>query len=259
MPHTGGEAFSRTSRWRPLGKVCCLLAVCSLAEGVAVAQDMRAPVRTPHRLISKYVWSYKELRERQIVMQKRDYSCGAATLATIARYYWGDDVGETRFLDLLPKMKLTPEQMKGIVEEGLSLTDLRDLAEMADYLAEMRKPTFSELAQVKIPVIVGIVVNKHKHFAVFRGTDGAWVYLADPIRGNVRTPIPVFIEQWQKPDPAHPEQGNLLALIKPDAEMKEFNPMAIRQDEVDRGVLNDFTMNKNALTPVIPNPVRINN
>lgn len=220
--------------------------------GTAQAQDMRSPARTPNRLVSKYIWSYKELRERQIVMQKLDYSCGAASLATIAHYYWGDDVGERVFLKLMPRLKLTQPEMKDRIEKGLTLTDLRDLAEFAGYEAYMLKPSFSELAKAKVPVIVGITINKHDHFAVFRGTDGAWIYLADPIRGNVRTPIPVFLDQWQKPH-------HMLVLDKPGADVKDINPMGVRQDEVDRGVLNDFTMNKNALTPYIPNPLRINN
>ena len=44
-------------------------------------------------------------------MQTRDYSCGAAALATILRYYWGDRVGEDDVLLVLLKT-LSPEETK---------------------------------------------------------------------------------------------------------------------------------------------------
>ncbi len=197
----------------------------------------------------KHVWSYKEIKQWQVVMQKYDYSCGAAVLATIARYYWGDKVDETYFLEMLPKLALTDAELKDRVENGLTLTDLRNLAQKAGYDASMGKVEFSELAEARVPVIVGITVRKHEHFAVFRGTDWAYAYLADPIRGNVRTPVPEFLDQWQK--------NGILAIAKPNTPVKKINPMGIREDEVYRGEMNDQLVRRNGLTPVIPWPVRV--
>lgn len=233
--------------WPLLVTLCYALS----ASGEAHAQYYymeRAPIRDPARIFRSRPWSYKELKERQVVMQKLDYSCGAATLATIAKYYWGDNVGEEKFIHLIRKLGLTEAEIKDRIEKGLTLTDLRDLANLAGYEASMGKVEFSELAQAKVPVIVGITVNKHDHFVVFRGTDNAWAYLADPIRGNIRTPIPLFLEQWQK--------NAILVFAKPDTEVKTINPMGIRVDEIERTVLNDFTVNKDAMTPVIPMPIR---
>ena len=75
--------------------------------------------------------------------------------------------------------------MKDRIENGLTLTDLRNMANLAGYQATMAKVKFEELAQGKVPVIVGITLRKHEHFVVFRGADDRYVYLADPIRGNV--------------------------------------------------------------------------
>ena len=148
-------------------------------------------MRDPDHFVQKYIWSYKEIKERQIVMQKFDYSCGAATLATVVRYYWGDNVDEALFLGLLPRLNLTKEQMKDRIENGLTLTDLA-IFEPCPLRRHDGKGPIKELAQAKVPVIVGITVRKHDHFAVFRGTDGVFAYLADPIRGNIRTPAPIF-------------------------------------------------------------------
>lgn len=203
----------------------------------------RAPVRDPQRVFRVFPWSYQELARRQIVMQQQDYSCGAAVLATVIKYYWGDDVTEGQFLDLLPRL-LTEEQMKDRIKNGLTLTDLRNVANKAGYAATMARVQFSELAQGKVPVIVGIKFNEHEHFVVFRGTDGAWSYLADPIRGNVRTPNDEFLKQWQR--------NAILIVAKPDSDIKKVNPMAIRADEINRGWLNYQTIRRNFLATPIP-------
>jgi predicted double-glycine peptidase len=209
----------------------------------------RAPIRDPDRHIREYVWSYKELKERQIVMQKLDYSCGAAALATVFRYYWGADVGEETFLRLIPKLNLTVEQIKDRIENGLTLTDLRDMANLAGYQSSMGKVKFEELAEAKVPVIVGITIRKHDHFAVYRGTDGYYVYLADPIRGNIRIEICDFEEQWQK--------NAILVVAKPGAQVKDPNPLGLRFAEIFRGVLNDQTVHRNQTMLPVPNPVRL--
>ena len=232
---------------------CAALAIClvlALASNAPAQINLyhRAPIRDPDRFIREYVWSFKELRERDIVMQRLDYSCGAATLATIFRYYWGANVGEETFLRLMPKLKLTPEEIRDRVENGLTLTDLRDLANLAGYQSSMGKVQFDELAEAKVPVIVGITVRKHDHFAVFRGTDGYYAYLADPIRGNIRIPIDKFEEQWQK--------NAILVVAKPGAKVKEVNPLRVTFKQIFRGVLNDQTVQRNQTMIHVPNPVR---
>ncbi len=214
----------------------------------ASAYADRAPVRAPDLLFRKFPLNYKELKQRQIVMQKQDYSCGAAVLATIIHYYWGDDINEAYFLDLLPDM-LTEEQIKDRVKNGLTLTDLRDVANKAGYEATMLKIQFSELAKGKVPVVVGITVKKHDHFVVFRGTDGAWAYLADPIRGQLRVPISTFLEQWQR--------NAVLVVAKKDTPVKKINPMGIRDDEIRRGWLNRQTIRADWLAAPVPNPLPV--
>jgi len=211
-----------------------------------VQAQERAFIRNSEKTFMATPWSYKELKQRQIVMQQLDYSCGAASLATVIRYYWGDDIDEAYFLSRLPKLNLTVEQMKDRIENGLTLTDLRDLATMAGYEASMGKLTFPELTAAKVPLIVGVTVRGHDHFVVFRGWDGYFVYLADPIRGNIRTPANDFVSQWQK--------NAILAIAKPNTPIKTVNPLAVKQSEADRGWLNRQYVRKNPLGPITPSP-----
>ena len=45
------------------------------------------------------VRSVKELREENVVIQRLDYSCGSAALATIFSYYFGDPVSEPEVIE----------------------------------------------------------------------------------------------------------------------------------------------------------------
>jgi predicted double-glycine peptidase len=216
-----------------------LVAVAALWGGSsAVRGEQRAPIWDPMRTFQERICSYYELQRMRVVMQKRDYSCGAAALATIVRYYWGDDVDEETFLEIMIQI-LSREELEERVENGLALTDLRNIANKAGYQASMGKLKFSELAESKVPVVVGIVTNEHEHFVVFRGTDGYWVYVADPLRGNVRLPICVFQQQWQ--------ENAILVVAKPGVKVKDVNPLAPRCYEIQRGWLNDQYVRQNGL------------
>ncbi len=211
-----------------------ILAVCcSLGVARELHAQTKPPVRTPVRdetqAFRRYTRSWLEIRNHNIVMQQRDYSCGAAALATLIRYHWGDDMTETRLLEEVLKM-LTDEEMKERIKNGLSLTDLRKLAVRMGYSSTIGKLSFDKLKDSKIPLIVGIVVNGFDHFVVYRGTDGYYVYLADPARGNVRTPIPQFLEQWQK--------NAVLVVVKPKVDPKKFSPLNVQPEEAFLGELN---------------------
>ena len=205
------------------------------------------PIRDDNRTFSRRVRDYRSLKRVNIVMQRRDYSCGAAALATIGKFYWGDNVDEEFFLRILDLI-LTVEEAKERVENGLAMADLRKAAVKAGYQAVVGKLTFEKLGDSKVPLIVGITVDDFDHFVVYRGTDGRYVYLADPIRGNLRIPAPVFIKQWQ--------ENAVLAIAKPGRKVKEHSPLSIRAEELFLGKINDQiarTASERPLTRV-PNP-----
>jgi predicted double-glycine peptidase len=175
--------------------------------------------------------SYVEIRQRNIVMQQRDYSCGAACLATICRYYWEDNVTEEMVLGALEQL-LTPEEIEERIENGLAMTDLRRAAVKLGYNAVVGKLTFQKLSESKVPLIVGIQPRGHKHFVVYRGTDIDWVYVADPIRGNIRMETWDFRKQWQ--------ENAVLVISNPKKKVKDISPLSLTPFDLDRTQLNDF-------------------
>src|SRR5689334_4817913 len=68
--------------------------------------------------------SWKELRDENVVLQRFDYSCGAGALATLMRYYYGDDVSEELILaGILGPMN--DDEVRDRQSNGLSLLDLK--------------------------------------------------------------------------------------------------------------------------------------
>ena len=193
------------------------------------AQATSTPIRDGQHTFEKSTYSWKQLRRLNIVMQKRDYSCGAAAMATILQYYWGDRVTEDQILITIEKM-LTAEEMKDRFKKGLAISDLRRAAVEMGYLSTIGTLTFKQLTESKVPLLVGISPNGYDHFVVYRGVDWDFVYLADPIRGNIRVPCQEFVAQWQK--------NAVLVIAKPDQEPPKISPLSIRADEIQLGNLN---------------------
>lgn len=188
----------------------------------------RAPIRDSKHRFQGRIRSWREILQQNIVMQKRDFSCGAAALATIIRYYWGEPVGEEVFLRDLAKM-LSPEEIAEREKNGLTLTDLKNLAVRHGYQAALGRVSFEELTKSKIPLLVGIIHNEFDHFVVYRGWDGYYVYLADPTRGNIRVPAWRFVEEWQK--------NAILLVVKPGGK-PHASPLAVTAAEMYRGEMN---------------------
>ncbi len=217
----------------------------AIGAGGAWAEDGRAPLRDPDHEFQSRITSWKELQQRNVVMQNREYSCGAAAMATILRYYWGDAVKEENVLSALMQM-LTPEEIKDRVKNGLAISDLRRTAVKMGYQATIGTMPFDKLAASRVPLVVPLRLKKYDHFVVFRGVVDGRVYLADPIRGNVRPTVSEFCAQWQK--------QAVLAIAKPDVELPETSPLAIRPEEVYLGDMTKQTVRRQLSAPALPPP-----
>lgn len=139
--------------------------------------------------------SMKTLRDRGVIKQAYDYSCGAAAFATLLTHGLNDPVTE---LDIL---KAAFEPLSGDEEalrkkEGLSLLDLQQIAQARGHKAQGFRldPTF--LSKLGGPVIVFIKPRGYDHFAVLKGVRGDRVYVADPSLGNLRMPVYQFLAMW---------------------------------------------------------------
>ncbi len=192
------------------------------AEFNALRFGTRAPYRDELVKSQAYVKNARQLRNENVVMQQRDFSCGAAALATVLNYYWGENVSETALLVIIARI-LSAEELSDRVLNGLTLTDLKNVAQTGGYTAVLGKLSIEKLAESKLPLVVAITVNDYDHFVVVRGMDDEYVFIADPIFGKKKVLIETFQEQWQ--------QNAILAVIKPGEPPKENAPLSLKQVE----------------------------
>ncbi|QDU75384.1 Peptidase C39 family protein [Bremerella volcania] len=188
------------------------------------------PVRTADNNVQAYARTWTAIRDQNIVKQQRDYSCGAAALATICRYYWGDPVTENQVLDVIEK-QLTREELQERFQNGLAISDLRLTAVKLGYLSTIGRLSMSELADVKVPLIVAIRLEETNHFVVLRDMANGWVFLADPARGNLRIPQFEFERIWI--------ENAVLVVAKQGKTKSDVSQLGVRHEEMARGWLDD--------------------
>jgi predicted double-glycine peptidase len=143
------------------------------------------------------VQSWRALRDAGVVRQAFDYSCGAAALATLISAS-GDPTTEREVL-LEVFEGLPDEEVARTMEQGLSLLDLKRVAQRRGHVADGYRIPADILARLTRPVLVLIEPHGYAHFAVLRGVRDGSAYLADPARGNVRMAADRFLEIWLGP------------------------------------------------------------
>lgn len=168
-------------------------------------------------------------KNRNLVRQQLDYSCGAASVATIFNYFLGEDVTEEKVI----KGLLTVGNTEKIIErKGFSLLDMRKFAEYMGYEAAGYRTDLKGLVSLDKPSIVPIVIRDYKHFVVFRGVANGRVFLADPAFGNITLLIHEFERIWHANVALviKPKNGEFLDRLK----ITEKDMMMVGSDEVRR-------------------------
>ena len=131
------------------------------------------------------VKSLLEMRRDNVVIQEWDLSCGAAALATILKYQYGDPASEKDIARVLISRKEyieNPELVK--IRQGFSLLDLKRYVDSHGYRGTgYGKLTFADLVEMA-PIMTPVNFLGYNHFVVFRGVMRDRVLLADPAWGN---------------------------------------------------------------------------
>ncbi len=137
------------------------------------------------------------MRQENVVIQQWDISCGAAALATVLRYQFGDNVTEREIATSLMNREeylANPNIVR--MREGFSLLDLKRFVDARGYEGiGYGQLDFARLVQLA-PVIVPVSFQGYQHFVVFRGVRGNRVLLADPAFGSRTMLIARFERAW---------------------------------------------------------------
>ena len=182
------------------------------------------------------------LRFEATVSQAFDYTCGAASVATVLTYYWNQPTTEADVIEVL-KQRYSLSEIAKRRDTGLSFDDLIFMAQKLGFSAQGAQVKLDQLPQLKGPVIVQLVNPKFNHFVVLRRVGKGVYYVSDPIVGSRAMSAAEFQSEFS---------GNALAIWRPDTVLP-LNPK-LMQPRDGLSVTNSLKDVINA-TPWSPHPI----
>jgi uncharacterized protein len=143
-----------------------------------------------------YTKSIQSIRERKfehVIEQKTDFSCGAASLASVLKYgYSLSDITEQEVLIGM----LEHADIELVQEQGFSLLNMKRYLQAEGFRGRGYKVGEAEIAMLKIPAIVLLNDGGYSHFVVFRRQEAGEIYLGDPALGNRIMTMEEFMAKW---------------------------------------------------------------
>lgn len=135
-----------------------------------------------------------EFKSERIVNQTYDYSCGSASLATILKYYLGENFTERQVIQGMLEYG-DPERIKK--RRAFSLLDMKRFVNALGYEANGYKGSIEDLNDPEFwPCIVPIKIFEYRHFVVIKGIHQGHIFIADPWRGHSSYTLAQFENMW---------------------------------------------------------------
>jgi len=156
------------------------------------------------------ITSIQGLRSAATVLQKYDFSCGSAAVATLLSHHYGHPVTEQQ---VLQAMYDKGDQAK-IRKEGFSLLDMKQYLEGLGYAADGFQQPLDKLSDARLPAIVLVKESGYQHFVVIKGMREGRVLVGDPARGTRAMAREDFEKVWV---------GGLLFVIHSHVQKARFN------------------------------------
>lgn len=157
------------------------------------------------------VTSWKALRDFKVVKQELDYSCGAASMATVFNSFYGMATTEKELLDSIGK------------DGKASFEDMAAVAPQYGFKGIGLALSFQDLKQLKIPAVAYLKYRGDDHFTVIRGIgSNGTVNLGDPSWGNRQLTQHQFRSMWETREDAK-ARGKILLLIPFDRQTAKIN------------------------------------
>jgi len=143
--------------------------------------DVAVPVR-----------SMATLRFHSVIRQQRDFSCGAAALATLLRYHYAQPVSEA---DVFAGMWATGDHDR-IRQVGFSLLEMKRYLAARGMTANGYAVDLDKIAKAGVPGIVLLTISGYKHFVVVKGVSADRVLVGDPALGVRAVSRDRFMREW---------------------------------------------------------------
>lgn len=142
--------------------------------------------------VHKSMRSLRDLRYRELVQQRYDFSCGSAALASLLHYGYGMDVSET---ELIKRMMVGADPGE-VVRNGFSMLDMKHYVEAVGMRAHGYRIEPDALYRLQMPVIALLDIKGYRHFVLVKGASAGRVYVADPALGHRVMAESDFVDGW---------------------------------------------------------------
>lgn len=170
-------------------------------------------------------------KNRNVVRQQYDYSCGSAALTTVLDFYLGRNFQERQVMEGLLRFG---ETERIIERRGFSLLDMKRLVTALGHPSGGFKAQEKDLYNLDHPAIAPIEYAGFKHFVVIRAVHKGRVYIADPALGNITFTMSRFLEVWD---------NNVLFIVFPNGH-KPQNALELREE--DMRYVSDYIIAENS-------------
>jgi uncharacterized protein len=169
--------------------ILCTLAPSGHAQQVVELGTLAGPAAAPVR---KHVRTLRDLRYRDLMPQKYDFSCGSAALATLLQYGYGIETSETELI----RQMLVGTDANEVVRNGFSMLDMKRYVESIGMRGHGFKVKVDALYRLQMPVITLLEIKGYKHFVVVKGAAAGRIFVADPALGHRVMVETDFLNGW---------------------------------------------------------------
>src|SRR5215510_911449 len=122
------------------------------------------------------VTSMKDRPFKTVVMQRYDFSCGAAVVATMLTHHYGRKTSESTVF----KAMYQAGDQTLIRHNGFSFLDMKNYFNSIGLRADGFDLSLDDIQELGVPAITLISLNGYKHFVLVKGIKDQRVLLADP-------------------------------------------------------------------------------
>lgn len=211
--------------------VGCGAALCTLLVGGRSAWAEEAPT---HEGSVRRPRSYLNRKFDGVIGQTADFTCGAASVATILTFYWNRPTTEIEVLGII-RSRYTDEQWKNREGNGVSFDDLIFAAKKLGFQAAGAEIALDDLPKLAAPVILHLDKGKFQHFSVLRRAASDVYYMADSIVGQI-----VMTQTDLRPQ----YTGKALAIAKRKADLPTGSALsAVRDGTSVSRIVGDVMLN----------------
>jgi len=161
-----------------------------------------------------------QIRNKALVKQTYDYSCGSAALATLLNNYIGEDLSERQVIAGLLRYG-NKDNIKQ--RRAFSLLDMKKFVQVLGYKGAGYQASLDDLRNLQGPGIIPITVFNYRHFVVFKGIHKGHIFFADPWWGNTSYPLAQFESNWYR---------NALFMVYPKNGGPELRALRLKDEDL---------------------------